>query len=60
MTSLFSINASMNEALDAGELRAIGDARKKVLLLLTRYLRLKFGPKKASSKVRKKGIVDNV
>ena len=51
ITSLFNVSPSLSDALTPKELGQVTAARKKIMVLLNRYLRLKFGPKKASSKV---------
>ncbi len=52
LAHLFSLSDSAADELDLdrGERQTVFQTRRQVALLLNRYLRVKYGPKKASSK----------
>jgi hypothetical protein len=58
LANLLNTSPAVSEMLPASELAAVDLARKHVLVMLNRYLKLKFGPKKASSKVRSRYYYD--
>ena len=55
MASLLNLSPASEELLSRTELELVRRARENAGVMLNRYLKLKVGPKKAETKVRRRG-----